>query len=113
VSGYALRENGQSEGFAASLGLNLRKHFFIRDPFSIYIDGGMGMIRADGQFPDGGTNTNFTLQGGLGATYRLSDSLHLVGGVRWFHISNARRHGEDGNMSTDGPAVYAGLMWTW
>ena len=113
VSGYALEEDDQSEGVAASLGLNLRKHFLVRDPFSVYIDGGVGIIRADGEFPAGGTNTNFTLQGGLGATWRLTESMHVVGGARWFHISNARRHGEDGNASTDGVAVYGGLMWTW
>lgn len=113
VSGYALAEDGEAEGVAASLGLNLRKHFWIRDPWSIYIDGGTGMFRADGKFPEGGTHTNFTLQAGLGATYRLNETLHLVGGARWFHISNARRHGEDENESTDGVAVYGGLMWTW
>ena len=113
VSGYALEEDGEAEGVAASLGLNLRKHFLIRDPWSVYIDGGVGMIRADGEFPAGGTHTNFTLQAGLGVTYRLDESLHLVGGARWFHISNARRHGEDENASTDGVSVYGGLMWTW
>jgi hypothetical protein len=113
LSGYDLEEDGEPEGIAASFGLNLRAHVLVHDPFSIYLDGGAGLIRADSEFPEGGTNTNFTLQAGLGATWRVYESLHLVGGARWFHISNARRHGEDENASTDGIAIYAGVMWTW
>ena len=113
LSGYDLEEAGESQGVAGNLGVNLRSHLLVRDPFSLYFDGGTGIFRADSRFPEGGTNTNFTLQAGLGATYRLTESLHLVGGGRWFHISNARRRGKHRNASTDGTAVYLGVMFTW
>jgi hypothetical protein len=113
LSGYDLEQDGESRGVAGSFGVDLRSHFLVRDPFSLYLDGGLGIIRADSRFPNGGTNTNFTAQAGFGATYRLDDSVHLIGGVRWFHISNARRYGVDRNASTDGTAVYLGVMLTW
>ncbi len=113
VSGYDLEQHGDGSGSAGSFGLNLRTHFLVRDPFSLYADAGAGVFLADRRFPEGGTNTSFTLQGGLGATYRLTDTLHLVGGARWFHVSNARRRGRDRNPHTDGTAVYLGVMFTW
>ena len=112
ASGYDLEQRGESRG-GGSFGLDLRSHVLVRDPLSVYVEAGAGVFLAGRRFPEGGTNTNFTLQGGAGVTYRLSDSTHLVGGARWFHISNARRRGRDRNPHTDGTAVYLGVMFTW
>lgn len=113
LAGYDLAQDGQDGGAGGSFDALLRGHVLVRDPFSLYLDGGAGVFLADRRFPAGGTNTSFTLQAGLGVTYRLSDAMHLMGGARWFHISNARRRGRDRNPHTDGTSVYLGVMFTW
>ena len=59
---------------------------------------------------DPGTHFNFTLQGGTGATYNVTDRLTAMLGVRWYHISNARIRGRDRNVGFDSPLFYLGLM---
>jgi hypothetical protein len=67
---------------------------------------------ADRAVPEFGTHFNFTAKGGAGATWRLTDSLHLIGGARYFHLSNGNLHGRDQNPSHDGVQYWAGVMVT-
>lgn len=73
---------------------------------------GAGIFYGSDTFPAGGTLQNFTLQAGFGLTYRVRDSMHLMGAARWFHVSNARKEGRDKNPHTDGIGLFFGLMWT-
>ena len=47
-----------------------------------------------------------------GTTYPLKDNLHLLTGVRYFHLSNARIEGNSRNPSINGVEGFLGLMWT-
>lgn len=93
-------------------GLNLlpRWHYLVRDPWSLYLDGGWGFIYTRHTLRDPGTHFNFTLQAGLGGTYRFSERMHGMLGYRWFHISNARIRGKNRNVGFDSPMFYFGLM---
>ena len=97
----------------AGVGVNvlLRWHFLNRESWTMFIDGGGGLARFEDEFPAGGTHANFTARVGLGATYRLSDNLHLIGALRYFHLSNAARRGQDENPSIDGVEASVGLLW--
>jgi hypothetical protein len=50
---------------------------------------------------------------GLGATVPIADKLDFIGGVRFFHLSNANMHGRDENPAINGVQGYVGLMWRW
>lgn len=99
------------DAVGGGLDLILRWHFWRRDNFTIYLDGGCGIIVFDEEFPGHGTNLNFTPQAGMGFTLDLNDKLMLMAGARWYHISNARHSGIVNNPGFDGGLVYAGVMW--
>lgn len=105
--------SGQPGGDTGAGGLDaLFRWHFLRDKnegrWSIYADAGAGILQAGESIPANGSNFNFTPQAGVGATIKLCDQAHLMGGVRWFHISNAGTHSN--NPGFDGAEVYVGLM---
>jgi hypothetical protein len=90
----------------------LRWHFFEQPRYSLFVDGGVGASIADAEVPQGGTHFNWTGKGGVGATIELREDLHLVGGARFFHISNGNLHGRDENPSQDGIQYWLGVLLT-
>ena len=78
---------------------------------TIFIDASCGPFEASHRIPAGGTHFNFITRVGLGATYQLKDNLYLIGGARYFHLSNARIEGSDRNPSINGVEGVLGLMW--
>jgi hypothetical protein len=103
------------DAIAGGAGLLLRWHalrFGSRDNFTVFADAGGGVSYADPQVPPFGTHFNFTGKAGFGATLRLTDQMHLIGGSRYFHLSNGNIHGRDQNPSHDGVQFYLGVMWT-
>ncbi len=103
-------EFGAEDGWNAGFDLLLRWHFFRNDAWSIYVEGGAGMIWFDDAFPAGGTHQNFTPQLGVGITYQINEHLMLMAGGRWHHVSNARKSGIDRNPGFDGGMIYLGVM---
>jgi len=104
--GWGFSQRGSNAaGFNANL--IFRWHFYERGPWTLYGDGGAGVLLSTKDVPSDGTSFNFTPQLGLGMSYEVVDDVHLLLGVRWFHISNAR-------LSTDNPGrdsllIYAGF----
>jgi hypothetical protein len=102
-------QGGQAAG--GGLDLLLRWHFLRDRDWSLYADGGAGFLQSSQSFPADGTHFNFTPQAGFGGTLHLVDGLYLMGGTRWYHISNARiPHGAARNPGYDSIMFYAGLM---
>jgi hypothetical protein len=86
-----------------------RLHFPLDDErlTTLFLDGGVGLLIAADEVPEGGTNLNFLPQLGAGVSHQLGDGPgRIVGGVRWHHISNARIDGEANNPSRDGVMFY-------
>lgn len=109
--GYGVFNNSPDTG-AIGMSLGLRNHHFHRDRWTIFSDVSGGVFEAfQTDVPPGGTRFNFTLRAGLGGTYEIKDNLHLIGGVRYFHLSNARIEGHEHNPNLNGVEVYMGLMW--
>ena len=111
VSGFYV-DQPNDDTAALSAGLLLRWHFLQAERFTLFVDGGFGVSVADAAVPEGGTHFNYTPKGGVGATILLRDDLHLIGGVRFFHQSNANIHGREQNPSFDGAQYYLGVLFT-
>ena len=84
------------DAWGANFTLLGRWHFLTDDRWTIYVDGGAGVMGTtdrvpspDFREPRGGGNFTFTPQAGVGFSYELDDA-RLLFGVRWHHISNAR-----------------------
>ncbi len=105
----------ETDAAGGGLNLMLRYHFleFADGNATLFIEAGGGIARLDQEWPDNGTHNNFIGRAGLGATYCISRDrdVHLVGGLRYFHLSNGYRHGEDENPNYDAGEVWAGVLW--
>jgi hypothetical protein len=101
------------EALLGAAGLFGRTHLIVHNPWSLFIDGGGMVTYADHEVPLEGTNFNFIGKVGGGGSWEISDHTFLMGGVRYFHLSNAQIRGRDDNPSFDGVQYWAGVMWTW
>ena len=110
--GFDKKDWTGDDAWGGGLNMLLRWHFLSFDRWSIYADGGGGIIEFEDEFPSGGTHFNFTGRVGLGASIRLAHNLHLIGGARYLHISNAAIHGVERNPGFDSMEYYTGLMFT-
>ncbi len=97
------------DAFGGNFNLLFRWHFLTRDTWSLYMDGGAGLLAATERVPGDGTNFNFTPQAGLGMTYQVGETARLSVGARWHHISNARI--DDDNPGQDSILIYAGVSF--
>lgn len=98
--------------FGLNVSLVLRWHILNFDTWTVFADGGAGVLVSTDLVPDTGTGFNFTPRAGFGATIKLGESANrLVLGVRWHHISNARIDGEDRNPSRDGVMGYVAFQF--
>ena len=89
-----------------------RTHLLNIDKFSIYFDGGGGLLWGNTAFPVGGTTYNIVARGGFGAAYPVAENAYLTAGARYFHVSNGQVHGRSHNPSFDGIEWYVGMMFT-
>jgi hypothetical protein len=110
LSGYHVNQAGPDAN-AGGLQLLMRHHLWVRERFSLFADVGGGIFRADERVPRGGTHFNFTFRSGVGVTWELAERVHLLSGLRYFHLSNAARRGLSRNPSVNGAEVYVGLLF--
>lgn len=95
------------DGVASGLDLVFRWHIWHRQDLTIYLDTAAGIQQATTEFPSD-SHFNFRLIGGIGTMLRLDDSLFLLGGIRYLHISNAGI--TEKNNGLDAGMAYLGLM---
>jgi hypothetical protein len=98
--------------YAGALNLLLRHHMFELGKATVFADFGGGIFRAGERVPEDGTHFNSTIQAGFGITYPIADDVYFVGGIRYYHLSNARRRGGDRNPSLNGPSIFLGIEFT-
>jgi hypothetical protein len=69
--------------------------------FQPYVEGGGGPLwtNFDGRIPEQGSNFNFLVWGGMGATYDLTAQWALNAGVRFSHISNGGTNSPNGGLN--------------
>ena len=90
--------------------LGMRWHVATGVRWSLYIESLAGAVYQQHPITPASLRFNFDLQGGGGATYRVSDSTMFAGGVRSHHLSNARVHGRNQNMGYDAVMLYLELL---
>ncbi len=88
LNGLAFDQTG-SNAVGLNLALLVRSHWIRGENWSIYIDGGAGIIATTDDVPAAGSSFNFTPQIGGGATFAINDTQRIMTGLRWYHISNA------------------------
>jgi len=111
ASGYHFVQAPGDDGWMYGVAGVLRHHLFQFDRATLFADVTFGPAEATKRVPDAGTYFNFTTRAGIGATWQLQDNLYLIGGARYFHLSNARIEGPERNPSINGVEGYVGLMW--
>lgn len=96
-----------------ALGLNLallmRWHFVRQSNWSLFVDGGAGIMGTTNDVPTTGASFNFTPQVGGGATIKLNQERRLMFGLRWHHISHADLLGA--NPGRDSLLGYVGIRF--
>jgi phage-related protein len=107
---YGVDQTGD-DAVMFELDILLRHHIIKRPTWTFFLDVGAGIAQASRDVPTGGTHFNFIEEAGLGFTFKLDDNVHLITGARYWHLSNARIHGEDQNPGLNGYGAYIGLMW--
>ena len=96
-----------SDAVGINLGIIGRWHFIRERNWSLYVDGGVGIIGTTSSVPPSGTEFNFTPQVGGGATIQIAEQRRLLLGLRWHHISNANLF--DNNPGQNAVLGYVGL----
>ena len=85
--------------------LQLRWHFATNDTWSMFLEGGAGLLRTGNKVPTGGSRFNFTPQAGIGFSFDIGNQNRWLVGVKWHHISNA-------NMYETNPGRDSIMFWT-
>ncbi|MEX2672520.1 MAG: acyloxyacyl hydrolase [Phycisphaeraceae bacterium] len=110
--GYSVSQNEVSDTYGGGLNIGFRHHLlkFDESRIAIYWEGLVGYAHFNDRTPGpDGTHSNFTIWTGPGVKWRVVDNLSLIGGMRYFHLSNARRRGKSRNPSIDGFGGYGGF----
>ncbi len=110
---FGKQAGNPGDAWGAGLDLLFRWHFLQGQNWTVYADAGAGFREFNRQFPTNGTHFDFTPQAGLGATVHLASYLDLMGGARYFHLSNAGYDGTEHNPGYNGMQVYMGVLLTW
>jgi hypothetical protein len=97
-----------------ALGLNLallmRWHFLRKSNWSLFMDGGAGVMGTTSDVPSKGASFNFTPQAGGGVNIKLKQQRQLMLGLRWHHISHADLFGA--NPGRDSIMGYVGVQFS-
>ena len=101
------QEIQSAEGFNANL--LFRWHFINKRDWSVYLDGGGGVLLSTQDVPADGSSFNFTPQAGLGFTFALGEGARFMAGGRWYHTSNANLY--DANPGRDNVLGYVGVSF--
>lgn len=111
VEGYFV-DQVRDDTVLAGASVMMRWHFLAADRYSLFFDAGVGVSYAGMDVPEMGTHFNYTPRIGGGATLKLREDLHLLAGVRFFHLSNGNLNGRNQNPSQDGAQYYVGVLIT-
>jgi lipid A 3-O-deacylase len=103
-----VQQNGlNANGF--NFTLQLRWHFIHKDTWSMFLEGGSGLLRTSENVPAGGSKFNFVPQAGVGFTFDVGNNNRIITGVKWHHISNANTYAT--NPGRDSIMVWGGMSF--
>lgn len=111
--GWYFSQPGRDTG-GLSASVVFRWHFWHADDFdwSVYVDGGIGVLFSFDDTPPGGTSANFLPRAGVGFTKVIDGTpARLQAGLRWHHVSNGRITGDSNNPARNSLMLYAGVVF--
>jgi len=100
---------GDGDSWGGGGGALVRWLFVREATWSMFVEGGCGVVVLSEAVPERGTTTNFTPRINVGATFALSPTSDLFVRAGWFHLSNAQTGDE--NDGVDALAVGIGVSW--
>ena len=77
---------------------------------SLFVEFDIGISEADTITPPRGTRVNYLALGGAGGTFALGRRLHLLGVIRWVHVSNGGREGRSRNPDIEAVGPQIGVL---
>jgi lipid A 3-O-deacylase len=89
--------------------LQLRWHFITKESWSMFIEGGAGLLRTSKDAPSSGSAFNFTPQAGVGFSFDIGNNNRWLIGTKWFHISNANTYSS--NPGRDSLMIWTGISF--
>jgi hypothetical protein len=89
--------------------LQLRWHFITKESWSMFIEGGAGLLRTSNNAPSSGSTFNFTPQAGIGFSFDIGNNNRWLIGTKWFHISNANTYSS--NPGRDSLMIWTGISF--
>jgi len=111
ANGFHMNQAFDRGAEAGSVTVMGRWHIFNPGRLTFYLDGGGGYSWANEAIPIGGTTYNFNARVGPGVGYQVDDNIYLLGGARYFHLSNGKAHGAEKNPAYDGVEFYVGMLF--
>jgi hypothetical protein len=74
---------------------------------ALFVEGEVGISRAETYTPPRGTRFNYLALGGTGLTMRIRRGTYLLTGLKWIHVSNSGFAGRDRNPDLEavGPRI--------
>lgn len=100
---------GDGDSWGGGGGALVRWLFVREATWSMFAEGGCGLVVLSEAVPEQGSTTNFTPRINVGATFALSSTSELLLRAGWFHLSNAQTGDE--NDGVDALAVGVGVSW--
>jgi hypothetical protein len=98
------------DAFLLGATFGVRRRVYRASRLSAFLEFDIGVSNADTYAPPRGTRFNYLALGGAGATVRLRPSLHLLGSVRWIHVSNNGLAGSSRNPDIEAIGPQVGLL---
>lgn len=77
---------------------------------SMFVEFDVGISEADTITPPRGTRFNYLALGGAGGTFALGRRVHLLGVIRWIHVSNGGRAGRSRNPDIEAVGPQIGVL---
>ncbi|MAJ46964.1 MAG: hypothetical protein CBC35_06760 [Planctomycetes bacterium TMED75] len=109
VDGVGIELNDTPTTGGGGGALLLRWHVYRQETWSIYLDGGCGLVYFAEEVPSGASRLDFSPQVGGGVTCAVSEQVRLMAGLRWYHLSNAQTNST--NPGVDMLEAYVGVTF--
>ena len=88
----------------------VRGRIYRRGRVAGFLEFEVGISEADTIAPPRGTRFNYLALGGAGATVRLRPAVHLLGSLRWIHVSNNGLAGRSRNPDIEALGPQLGVL---
>lgn len=98
------------DAFLLGVTFGVRGRVYHARRLSAFLEFDFGISNADTLTPPRGTRFNYLALGAAGATVRLRPSLHLLGSLRWIHVSNNGLAGSSRNPDIEAVGPQVGLL---